>query len=117
MPSDGAGNPQSPTSDDGFTLVGKSGKPAKAGQGSGKKPPAPAAADPAGGLDGVLLDLGVSSPQLDQAARGFSFMQDGPLDMRMDPDTGDSAAEFLAQGRAVEAQRGREACGAVFETL
>jgi 16S rRNA (cytosine1402-N4)-methyltransferase len=59
----------------------------------------------AGSIDGVLLDLGVSSPQLDDASRGFSFTQDGPLDMRMDVSSGASAAEFVAKAPEHEIAR------------
>ncbi|MFT3779405.1 MAG: 16S rRNA (cytosine(1402)-N(4))-methyltransferase RsmH [Ottowia sp.] len=52
---------------------------------------------PAASLAGVLMDLGISSPQIDDPARGFSFRADGPLDMRMDPTRGQSAAEWLAE--------------------
>ncbi|PCF97243.1 16S rRNA (cytosine(1402)-N(4))-methyltransferase [Vreelandella nigrificans] len=55
-----------------------------------------------GKLSGVLLDIGVSSPQLDDPERGFSFMRNGPLDMRMDPTQGESAAEFLARAREAD---------------
>jgi S-adenosyl-methyltransferase MraW len=55
-----------------------------------------------GGLDGILLDLGVSSPQLDDASRGFSFMADAPLDMRMDTTRGISAADFLRDAPEAE---------------
>ena len=58
-----------------------------------------------GAVDGLLLDIGVSSPQLDEADRGFSFMRDGPLDMRMDPDFGISAADWLASVDEKELRR------------
>ncbi len=61
-----------------------------------------AAREAPGGFDGILLDLGVSSPQLDDPDRGFSFSHDGPLDMRMDPSVGASAAEWLATVEADE---------------
>ncbi len=56
-------------------------------------------------IDGILLDLGVSSPQLDDAARGFSFQLNGPLDMRMNPGQGESAAEWLAHADEAEIAR------------
>ena len=55
-----------------------------------------------GKVNGILLDLGVSSPQLDDAGRGFSFLRDGPLDMRMNPQAGPSAADWLASASAGE---------------
>jgi 16S rRNA (cytosine1402-N4)-methyltransferase len=56
-------------------------------------------------LNGVLLDLGVSSPQLEEAARGFSFSKDGPLDMRLNPNTGRPAAAWLAEVSVPELTR------------
>ncbi len=58
-----------------------------------------------GKVQGLLLDLGVSSPQLDEAERGFSFLNDGPLDMRMDRSSGQSAAEWLAEASESEIAR------------
>ena len=55
-----------------------------------------------GKLDGILLDLGVSSPQLDDPGRGFSFLNDGPLDMRMNTEAGESAAEWIARAEEKE---------------
>lgn len=55
-----------------------------------------------GKVNGILFDLGVSSPQLDEAARGFSFMREGDLDMRMDPTSGISAAEWLNVAKAAD---------------
>ncbi|MFM7785215.1 MAG: 16S rRNA (cytosine(1402)-N(4))-methyltransferase RsmH, partial [Gammaproteobacteria bacterium] len=57
------------------------------------------------GIDGVLMDLGVSSPQLDDPARGFSFLRDGLLDMRMDSSQGPTAAEWIARASQEEIER------------
>lgn len=64
-----------------------------------------------GRVNGLLLDLGVSSPQLDDASRGFSFSEDGPLDMRMDPSSGISAAKWLETASESEISRVLKTCG------
>jgi 16S rRNA (cytosine1402-N4)-methyltransferase len=58
-----------------------------------------------GRVDGLLLDLGVSSPQLDEGERGFSFLRDGPLDMRMDPGSGTAARDWLQEVEEKELKR------------
>ena len=58
-----------------------------------------------GSVDGILMDLGVSSPQLDTGERGFSFQHDGPLDMRMDTSAGETAGEWLARASSAEIER------------
>src|SRR6056297_1281892 len=58
-----------------------------------------------GRVSGLLADLGVSSPQIDQPGRGFSFREDGPLDMRMDPTRGESAQDWLARAEENELAR------------
>lgn len=57
-----------------------------------------------GQVDGIMLDLGISSPQIDDAQRGFSFMREGPLDMRMDTSSGPTAAQWLAEAEVEEIQ-------------
>ena len=64
-----------------------------------------------GRVNGLLLDLGVSSPQLDDASRGFSFSADGPLDMRMDPSSGMSAAAWLETASEDDIARVLKTCG------
>jgi 16S rRNA (cytosine1402-N4)-methyltransferase len=64
-----------------------------------------------GRVDGVLFDLGVSSPQLEAPDRGFSFLRDGPLDMRMDPSEGPSAAQWLNSAPRAEIARVLRTCG------